>query len=62
MKNRKLNQAELLGDALDRITVLEGKLRQVDKQSRCKHVWEPDEEDAHIWRCANCDAVDLKRH
>lgn len=41
---------------------LQKRVAQVDRQSRCRHVWEPDRKDTHLWRCAECGGEDLKSH
>ena len=44
-----------------RIGELEARLAQVDRQSRCRHVWEPDEKTVSGRRCAECGCEPLKR-
>lgn len=44
----------------ERFADLERKLAQIDRQSRCRHVWEPDLADPAKRVCAECGCRPLK--
>ena len=44
-----------------KVADLEKMVRQIDRQSRCRHVWEPDREDPRKRVCAECGCSPLGR-
>ena len=55
-----MTQAQRIEFLEGAVTALRDKLAQVDKQSRCRHVWETAETPSKR-RCAECGCEPLKR-
>lgn len=56
-----MTKADAIADLMDKVTALEAKVAQVDRQSRCRHVWEPDEKTKSGRRCGQCGCEPLGR-
>ena len=53
-------KVDVLAGLLARVGDLEMRVALVDRQSRCRHVWEPDRKDPAKRVCAECGCSPLK--